>query len=380
VRGLVGKSAYRAPEMLGGGAYRGSPTDVWACGVVLLAISIGFIPWKRATEHDKTFSFLMEHGIRALLDKVLQRHRRPPTAYSLCASSPPLLPFLLETPDIEADTPADQFVDLLSCLLTPNPDERLTAEEALQHPWITRFPPLPSSPVPLSARKRLLSLSYQALSTTTDQADTHKRREPQTQAVPPPPSTAKTTSAPTGLSLPLRRRSEMDGWTGAGALPPASSPPRASHAERLRAQRDNRSGAPSDDDKTVGLALASPASTSTTATARSVQSPPVTPFTDSTTTSNLSFIPPPPTPFCSNGANGSGHPGHHGHEDMMMGFRAVYMPPVDMELEVASVDKGGAAVLPAIIMSEGRSAPVVFQRVEEGGFDEEDELLQDEYR
>ena len=48
-----GSLLYMAPEMFKNGTeFRGPPLDVWACGVVLYAISTGHFPFAARTERD----------------------------------------------------------------------------------------------------------------------------------------------------------------------------------------------------------------------------------------------------------------------------------------------------------------------------------------
>ncbi|OHS94696.1 CAMK family protein kinase [Tritrichomonas foetus] len=94
-----GSPAYAAPEVIGGSQYDGKAADMWSCGVLLFCLVTGELPWKQGNQvHVMTQiqkgSFEMPEGLS-----------------TFCA-------------------------DLISKLLQPDPLMRLTAVEAIKHPWI----------------------------------------------------------------------------------------------------------------------------------------------------------------------------------------------------------------------------------------------------
>lgn len=105
--GKAGKAYYRAPEMYVGD-YEGAPVDVFAIGVMLFIMTVGTSPWNSAVATDARYKYIEKYGVTKLL-----------TSWGKAQSmSPPLL-------------------DLIERMMCPNPDTRITVDEALAHPWIT---------------------------------------------------------------------------------------------------------------------------------------------------------------------------------------------------------------------------------------------------
>lgn len=105
-QGVCGKKNYIAPEVLENAHYF-DPTkvDVWALGIILFIMLTGVPPIESATPLD-------------------QRYRM------VCAG---LLGNMLEQWHMAV---APSAVDLISRILRPNPDERLTLKEIYSHPWM----------------------------------------------------------------------------------------------------------------------------------------------------------------------------------------------------------------------------------------------------
>lgn len=94
-----GSPAYAAPEVMGGSAYDGKAADMWSCGVLLFSLVTGELPWKGGN----------------------QIH-----VYSQ-----------IQKGQIEMPQGLSQFCsDLISKLIVPDSAMRLTAAEALNHPWV----------------------------------------------------------------------------------------------------------------------------------------------------------------------------------------------------------------------------------------------------
>ena len=104
----MGTPAYVAPEVLRGQAY-GLAVDMWSTGVICYILLGGYHPFPYANK-AKLFS------------KIKQRQYEFHTQY---------------WSDI---TP--QAKDMISALLTTDPSKRMTAIEALRHPWMTQETPV----------------------------------------------------------------------------------------------------------------------------------------------------------------------------------------------------------------------------------------------
>ncbi|OHS93300.1 CAMK family protein kinase [Tritrichomonas foetus] len=94
-----GSPAYAAPEVIGGSSYDGKAADMWSCGVLLFSLVTGELPWKAGNRVQvfgqiQNGSFEMPEGLS-----------------KFCK-------------------------DLISKLLVPEANLRLTAEQAYSHPWM----------------------------------------------------------------------------------------------------------------------------------------------------------------------------------------------------------------------------------------------------
>lgn len=93
---------YFAPEIVNKEKY-GKPVDLWACGVILYILLVGYPPfWD---DNEKVLSKVISQG-----------------------------EFEFYSP--EWDSITDKAKSLINRLLTNDPDKRITAKSALQHPWV----------------------------------------------------------------------------------------------------------------------------------------------------------------------------------------------------------------------------------------------------
>jgi len=115
----VGSPNYIAPEVLLGGQY-GSECDMWSIGVITYVLLCGFTPF-----YGENQKKMFEQIVKANFDF-------PPPEWS----------------DVSAEA-----MDLIKQLLVANPTNRLTAKQALGHPWIQNK----SRATSLQAVKRNLS-------------------------------------------------------------------------------------------------------------------------------------------------------------------------------------------------------------------------------
>ncbi|VFV31739.1 kiaa0968 protein [Lynx pardinus] len=108
--GFAGTPGYLSPEVLRKDPY-GKPVDLWACGVILYILLVGYPPfWDE------------DQGVPAL--------RVPTPPGCGCPSG-------WAFPSPEWDTVTPEAKDLINKMLTINPSKRITAAEALKHPWIS---------------------------------------------------------------------------------------------------------------------------------------------------------------------------------------------------------------------------------------------------
>ncbi|EAX89291.1 CAMK family protein kinase [Trichomonas vaginalis G3] len=93
-----GSPAYAAPEMILGHEYTFS-CDIWSCGIVLYAMVCGYLPFE-------------DSSLSRLAQKIVFKDIEYPSKLS------------------------PNCIDLLKRLLTKNPLQRITLEEAMNHPWV----------------------------------------------------------------------------------------------------------------------------------------------------------------------------------------------------------------------------------------------------
>lgn len=96
-----GSIAYSAPELLKGELYTAA-VDIWSCGIILYAMILGYLPFRSASSIK-------------LAKQIVESSPKFPKSLS------PVL------------------IDLLHGMLNKDPQLRLTADEALQAPWINEF-------------------------------------------------------------------------------------------------------------------------------------------------------------------------------------------------------------------------------------------------
>ncbi|CAG0913427.1 unnamed protein product [Notodromas monacha] len=100
--GFAGTPGYLSPEVLKKEPY-GKAVDIWACGVILYILLVGYPPFWDEDQHR------LYAQIKA-------------GAY--------------DYPSPEWDTVTPEAKNLINQMLTVNPAKRITASEALKHPWI----------------------------------------------------------------------------------------------------------------------------------------------------------------------------------------------------------------------------------------------------
>lgn len=146
---------YRAPELLYGARRYGPGVDMWAAGCVLAELLTG----------QPLFPGDSDLGQLCLIAAVLGTLDEK--AWPGCVALPDYGKLLFEqspaTPMADAlppGTPA-AAVDLLARMLRYDPDQRLTAEAALRHPWFC-LPPLPAPEAEVAAVASAASAAHRA--------------------------------------------------------------------------------------------------------------------------------------------------------------------------------------------------------------------------
>lgn len=102
--GFAGTPGYLSPEVLHKDPY-GKPVDIWACGIILYIMLVGYPPF---WDED-------QHRLYALIKA---------GAYDF--------------PSPEWDTVTQESKNLINSMLVLNPAKRITAAEALRQPWISQ--------------------------------------------------------------------------------------------------------------------------------------------------------------------------------------------------------------------------------------------------
>ncbi|XP_034093598.1 calcium/calmodulin-dependent protein kinase type II delta chain isoform X15 [Gymnodraco acuticeps] len=100
--GFAGTPGYLSPEVLRKDPY-GKPVDIWACGVILYILLVGYPPFWDEDQH-----------------KLYQQIKAG--AYDF--------------PSPEWDTVTPEAKNLINQMLTINPAKRITADQAINHPWV----------------------------------------------------------------------------------------------------------------------------------------------------------------------------------------------------------------------------------------------------
>ncbi|XP_047737933.1 calcium/calmodulin-dependent protein kinase type II delta chain, partial [Hyalella azteca] len=104
--GFAGTPGYLSPEVLKKEPY-GKPVDIWACGVILYILLVGYPPFWDEDQH------------RLYAQIKAGAYDRPTPSWNICNVSY-----------------MNYKILLINSMLTVNPAKRITAAEALKHPWI----------------------------------------------------------------------------------------------------------------------------------------------------------------------------------------------------------------------------------------------------
>ena len=108
---MAGTPAYISPEIFLNMSYT-KKGDIWACGILLYVLLLGFIPYP--SNDTKEIKYLISAGKFDFFENE-------------------------EWSDV-----TQQAIDLVSSLLSYEPTDRITARQALRHPWISKRETVPS--------------------------------------------------------------------------------------------------------------------------------------------------------------------------------------------------------------------------------------------
>ncbi|CAL5229892.1 g13307 [Coccomyxa viridis] len=122
---------YRAPELLLGSRSYGPAADMWAVGCIL-AEMLGMCPLFSGDSDFDQLGRLVE-VLGSISTRTWPEVQHMPDFHKLCFKDAPAAEWNEVFPDASSEA-----VDLLSHLVQWNPEQRLTAEEALQHSFLSK--------------------------------------------------------------------------------------------------------------------------------------------------------------------------------------------------------------------------------------------------
>jgi hypothetical protein len=109
-QGTCGKWHYMAPEIVANQEpFDGFAVDLWAAGVILFIMLLGYPPWSRAHDADERFRYMS----RGYLSALLTHWSRESNTRELSA----------------------EVMDLLQKMLYKDPQHRLSLRQVCSHPW-----------------------------------------------------------------------------------------------------------------------------------------------------------------------------------------------------------------------------------------------------
>ena len=115
----VGTCAYMSPEIHMGVEYSGAAADLFACATILYIMLVGRPCFHTAKASDPYYKYMAAGKCDKFWSKHTKTFTNGPETYSA------------------------EFMDLINKMLQYNPEDRLSIEEVMAHPWYTG--PIPST-------------------------------------------------------------------------------------------------------------------------------------------------------------------------------------------------------------------------------------------
>lgn len=165
---------YRAPEILFGSHNYTKGVDMWSVGWILAELMLGKPMFPGVSTLNQIERVLKITGMPSQedIDAMLSPHWA-----KIFATIPPTKKVSLDSIFPTAD---EDSIDLMKNLLKFNPNERLTVEEALEHPYVSQFHNVDNEPVckkiikiPIDDNKKFSIKEYRLKIYT----DIHKRKK-----------------------------------------------------------------------------------------------------------------------------------------------------------------------------------------------------------
>lgn len=122
---LVGSPGYSSPEVLCEDTYRGPPADMWSIGVIAHAMLCGSTPFQQNQSQEDLLRQQLDGKIA--FDKPIWKDISP-EAKGWSGT--------LELYLIGRKSDYTILLDFVKALVKVDPEKRLTAQQALKHPWI----------------------------------------------------------------------------------------------------------------------------------------------------------------------------------------------------------------------------------------------------
>ena len=107
-----GTKRYTCPEILEGYEFNGFAADIFSLGVLIFTLMIGDFPFESAIKKDKKYSNFYKKFPKTFWAKHSKAKKR-----------------------ISKGVISDSFIDLITKMLLPNPEERITLENIKLHEW-----------------------------------------------------------------------------------------------------------------------------------------------------------------------------------------------------------------------------------------------------